>query len=750
MMHQHYIAGFMAAMVLSCLSGAAHAQTVGLPAPRLLTTMPMGGQAGTSFPVTISGQSLDENIELTFSDNRITAVPDKDANGHVKLNSFLVTIAPETPAGVYEARAMTRLGLSSSRAFSVGTLPEVIRKTANTLLETAMKLDVGTICNAYTSAKGVDYYTFTCDQKTHIVVECAARGIDSKLRPVLTIADANGRDLAVDRRQGLLDFTLPQAGQYCIKVHGLTYEGGPEAFYRLALQSIPASATAQMQPSTQKVNAISLPPAVSLAARATENEPNNRGEEAQKITLPCDVAGAFFPAADVDTYEFEAKKGDVWWVEVVSERFGLGTDPFVLVQQVVKTDSAENLVDVAEFNDIPSAVKISTGAYSYNGSPYDVGTADVSGKIEIKADGVYRLQIRDSFGGTRRDPRCIYRLIVRKATPDFALATWALHMELRNGDRSALSKPMTLRKGGTMIYEVVAVRKDGFDGPIQISMADLPPGVRATGLTIPSGKSTGTLLITADENAETAFSVARILGTAEVDGALLVREGRLASMCWPVRDGWQETPNPRLMGETTVSVTGNEAAPLTIAPASHDVIVAQPDSQLTIPLKLTWRGEFSGALKIRPVGAGFEKVKPVEIPLNSPTIDVVVNLAELKLPPGEHTFSLYGGLVTKYRYNVAAVEAATEELRVVTEEIQRLTAASKAAATALESATDENKPAAETAMKEAADQLKQAEAGKPVIENRLKAATAAAAPADLVDIVVCEPIRIQINEAKSP
>ena len=45
------------------------------------------------------------------------------------------------------------------------------------------------------------------------------------------------------------------------------------------------------------------------AAVSAEAEPNNDGLHAQKITLPCDVAGSFFPAADVDVFEFEAKAG---------------------------------------------------------------------------------------------------------------------------------------------------------------------------------------------------------------------------------------------------------------------------------------------------------------------------------------------------------------------------------------------------------------------------------------------------------
>jgi hypothetical protein len=41
-------------------------------------------------------------------------------------------------------------------------------------------------------------------------------------------------------------------------------------------------------------------------------------------------------------------------------------------------------------------------------------------------------------------------------------------MTLRNGDRAAFSKPISLRAGGAMVFEVLAVRRDGFDGEIEL------------------------------------------------------------------------------------------------------------------------------------------------------------------------------------------------------------------------------------------------------------------------------------------
>ncbi len=168
--------------------------------PRLLTTMPMGGTAGATFQITITGESLDGASELRFSDPRITAEPMLDEKGTVIANKYLVKIADDCPVGLVEARVLTRLGLSSPRMFSVSTLPEVTQTDASTTLEAAVPLDLNSICNASMPARAINHYRFECDKGQRVIVDCGAKGIDSKLNAVLIIADEQGRDLVVQRR----------------------------------------------------------------------------------------------------------------------------------------------------------------------------------------------------------------------------------------------------------------------------------------------------------------------------------------------------------------------------------------------------------------------------------------------------------------------------------------------------------------------------------------------------------------------
>jgi hypothetical protein len=726
------------------LTTSALAQSVILPTPRLLTITPMGGQVGTTVEVSLTGEVLEDVTELLFSTPKVTA---KAKPGEP--NKFLVTIAADAPVGVHDARFVGRLGVSSARAFSVGKLAEVTRTKPNASLETALELKPNSVCNATTAARAVDFYSFTAAKGQRLAIECATTGVDSKLTPVLIVADGQGRDLVVNRTSGLLDFTAPADGKFFLKVHSLTFKGGPEQFYRLALQEIPAGAPVPRQAATRGVSAFSWNPAADFGiAKTAEAEPNNAPAQAQKISLPCDISGAFYPAADVDTFEFTAKKGEVWWVEVASERLGLPTDPFVVVQRVTKDGDQEKLTDVAEFADIPAPMKPSSNGYSYDGPPYDAGSADPLGKLEIKEDGTYRLQVRDLFGGTRSDAANVYRLVVRKAAPDFALTGWAIHMELRNGDRNAVSKPIALRPGATMAFEVAVVRRDGFDGDIELAATGLPTGVTAAGIKIPAGQSHGKLLITADEKAPRSLGFAKLVGRASIAGAPVERPVHLASQSWPVRDASGEVPKPRLMADVPVSVTDAEGAPISVAAREPKIWEAKADAKLTIPLKLTWRSEISGQIRLRAYGNGFTGLKPLEISPKTETADLVLDLATLKPAPGEHTLALYSGYVAKYRNNPGAVVVAEAAQKKAEQEAAALAAEAKKLADAVNAAPAEKRAEAELAAKAAAEKLKAAEAAKTTAANRMKAATADAAPKDIADILVSEPIRVRVLPAE--
>ena len=724
------------------------AQSVGLPSPRLLTTTPMGGKAGTQFEVVITGEHLDDAEELIFSDKRITASRKVDASGVLIPDHYMVTIAPDCPVGLYESRIMTRLGVSSSRIFTVGQFPEFVQSKSNKTLESAVELPVGSIFNGTISDRSVDYFKFIGKKGQRLVVDCASNGIDSKLNATVIIADAAGRDLLVERLGGVLDYSVPKDGTYVIKIHELTFKGGPAFYYRLGLWEQAVGTPIIRQPSTKTVNSYSWPPiGLSEHAASKEIEPNNDAKRAQKINVPCDIGGSFYPASDVDFFEFEARKGEQWWIEVVSERLGLQTDPAILIQHVVRDPKggADKITDVLELTDIISPVKVSSNGYAYDGPPYNPGSSDILGKLVIKEDGTHRLQITDLFGGTRNDPSNIYRLIIRRAAPDFALVSWAMHMELRNGDRNALSKPISLRGGATMALEVVAFRRDGFDGEIEITMEGLPRGVKAHGLKIPVGQSHGMMLITADQDAPRGYTNAKFFGQSKIDGKAVVRPCRLASVAWPIPDSWGEIPSTRLLADVPVAVSGIDFAPITIT-AKAPIYEVNAGEKLVIPLMHKRRSEFSGdKIQMKVIGAGFENAPRFDLPIKADNSQLTLDLAVLKTPPGEYIISFLGGAVVKYSHKpdaVALVEAKTKKMML---EVKDLEAEAKKIANEAQVAPADKKDQMVKAVAMVTAKMKAATDALNVTKGQLEKAAETAKPKDIADIIVSEPITIRVK-----
>lgn len=669
-----------AALVSACAAGPAAAQSVCLPLPRLLTLSPAGAQrppAGaepTTLEVTVSGEALDAWEEggqpatprLLFSHPGITAEPKRTADGAAEKDRYVITVRADVPAGIHDARLLTALGVSTPRAFTVGDRPEATRTAPATSVADAFPVVPGMVVNAQAVAQAADHYRLELRRGQRIVVECAARGIESKLRPVLILADATGADLVAERRGGVLEFTAPDDAAYVVKVHDLSFLGGPEYFYRLVVHDVAEGAQAPArQAAVEPVLAFSWPPPglpERAAAEETEGGPDDPG---RPVTLPLDVAGRFFPAADVDTFTFEAEAGEVWWIEVGSERAGAPTNPAVVVQRALPAadGGAPGWEDVLELADIAAPIRPSTNHYAYDGPPYESGSADCLGRLEITTSGTHRLRIRDLFGGTRDEPTATYRLLVRRAAPDFALVCWPLHMELRNGDRAALSKPLALRAGGTVSLEVAALRRDGFDGPIELEARGLPEGVTATGLRIPAGQSRGQILLTAADAPARGMAAVTLVGRGAAGDTAIERPCRLAGQCWPVRDGWSEIPFPRLLADVVVSVGGVEGAPLTLRTtgagrAAGTPLEAVEGGALEVPLELVKREEVQGAtFQMRVVGPGFDQAPGFELDVAAPK-PLALDLAKLKIPPGDHAFALVASAVTKHAPAPAPGQAA--------------------------------------------------------------------------------------------
>jgi hypothetical protein len=107
------------------------------------------------------------------------------------------------------------------------------------------------------------------------------------------------------------------------------------------------------------------------------------------------------------------------------------------------------------------------------------------------SEGDYTVSIRDvqGLGGESY----AYRLTARHPRPDFRL--------------TVNPKNPNVPAGGTIPVTVTALRMDGFDGPIDVSLADLPPGFHAAHGIIAPGQVATTLVLSADASAKLEASV---------------------------------------------------------------------------------------------------------------------------------------------------------------------------------------------------------------------------------------------------
>ncbi|MCP4776480.1 MAG: hypothetical protein GY880_19845 [Planctomycetaceae bacterium] len=152
-----YLRRGMNVVLVFVLVGLTHqntvrAQSVCLPSPRLLTTFPMGAQVGSEVEITVTGEYIEGAGDLRFSDPQIRAVKVVGPDGAETLGRYLVSIPKHVTPGLVEASVMTRLGLSSSRIFTVSGLREIAQTKGNQKLDTAMPIELNSVCNATMTA----------------------------------------------------------------------------------------------------------------------------------------------------------------------------------------------------------------------------------------------------------------------------------------------------------------------------------------------------------------------------------------------------------------------------------------------------------------------------------------------------------------------------------------------------------------------------------------------------------------------
>ena len=600
-----------------------------LPSARFDHLYPPSAQLGSEVEVVVSGQDLEGVQWLKFSHDGIKAEPKKDEDGEIVANQFIVKVAPNVPLGIHKGWiGGGKFGASNYRSFVVGDLPQLESGEGGASQEEAFELQLGQVALGKSPASKFAWFRFPGKKGQRVLVEVSTKDIDSKLTPSIALYDSAGLQLQSDPQNGLLDFTASSDGEWFVRLNDFLYQGVDDYVYRLSVSTRPridlvyppvgkAGSNAKFtlygrnlpggQPSDWKTKdgrslekkevniqlpsgdartklnltdyldprrasldhleyRLKSPAGISAATyvgfgehdvvHEGEGENGLPGKE-QKITAPCEFVGKFFPGSDKDRLRFSAKKGDVYQIEVFSERLGRPSHVFLLLEQLTKKDDGEETA-----KEIGQSIET---ASTLGGSVFDVSTRDPSLRFEVPADSDYRILVYDLFN-TAPDPLNVYRLSIRKDTPDFRLAAYGLLPPPPKNGSPVYVKSPTIRKGEAFPIKVMALRRDGFKDPIDLEVKGLPSFVSYSPKRVPEGADSVTVLFQPNDKATDWDGLFSISGKAKIAGREVRRDCRFADIAWSSYDNQSKVARSHVHVVPSVpfAVLGRETTPVNV------------------------------------------------------------------------------------------------------------------------------------------------------------------------------------------
>ncbi len=717
----------MLMVVLSCQ------QTVfaQLPTADLRRIQPFSAPAGKSIEVTIIGTNLDDTTELRFTHPGITAKPvllptdEFFPKARIQGSKFNVTVAPNVPTGIYEARAVSYFGFSTARPFVVAASDslEVTESGNHATRETAMPADVNSVITGSVSSRGIDWYKFKATAGQRILIEILAERIDSKMDGQIIVYDSKGREVNRNRdwygRDPFIEVNSKQDGEFYLAISDILYRGGSDHFYRLSISDKPhidfvfPPAGEPGSRNTYTVYGRNLP------GGSLGNSVTLKGQQLESLeveirmpdvpTLPTSFQPGTPRQSLLRVTEFQLKNSN-------SVKIGFATGPVVIESSHLNQQEVTLPVEIAGRFDEPNdedvfRFRTEKGKTYYievisdrmksqvdpalevhqilrskegvetlkkiaenddlpsffsvhNKSAINLDSNDATVSFVAEHAGDYAVTVLNQFGGG--GPVDIYRLAIREPKPDFQLI--ATTERPLPSNRTGYSVTPLLRQGAKWGVRIVAPREDGFTGDIVVTAENLPKGVTAQPLTLSEKTDRGILVISADPSAKTWAGEIKIVGKAQIPNQQIVREAKFASLIWGHVFSDAIRVRSRLTTRTPLSVNEQEQAPVILATAEKKEWTVELNQKLEIPIKIIDNGTRTGNLTIEPHGLfGMLRSPPtVNIAEKETERKLVIDFkpnGNFKAEPGRYQFALLGVGVTQYRHNLPASNKAAAELK---------------------------------------------------------------------------------------
>ena len=546
---------------------------------------------GETADVVVTGSNLAGATSLwtSFGEAAVLA-PDVENNGQdAGRVVFRVSAPAENSLGIHGIRVVTPGGVSSLKLFVVDDLPSVAEAGGNNAPESAQVVALPCAIDGQVDNLSRDYFRFDAQAGQKVSFEILARRLGSPLDASLYLYRADGRELHfVDDTAGLssdcqFSYTFDEAGSYIVEVRDIQYSGGGNHLYRLRIGDFPCISTpvplAVQRGITAEISfagtdvegavAASLTvPAdstdrwinvatrrgggvssafsavqVSDHAEFVEQEPNDAPDQANAISIGDSVNGRFEQTGDIDRFAFDAKQGQRFVFSGISRQVGAPSDLMLRIY-----DAAGKQVAAVDDN----------------------GTAEGSLNYTFPADGRYTLAVHDlnRRGGTQYS----YRVAVAPYQPGFTL--------------QSTMDAINVAAGGITAVLVNVTRAD-YNGPIDLSLDNLPEGFTSLPTTVGPGMALAVLTVQAAPDAAAAsLANVDVVGTATIGGNE-VRE--VAAVENTLKGMWSNT----------ILVPGelNESVALAAAPAAELKLRIEPaeivfGKELTAKVKvIAERGE---------------------------------------------------------------------------------------------------------------------------------------------------------------
>ncbi|QBG46392.1 hypothetical protein EGM51_02895 [Verrucomicrobia bacterium S94] len=459
-----------------------------------------------------------------------------------------VSVAENAPPGERELRVYTPAGLSNPFCFQVGTLQEECEIEPN---DDHMKPDLQTIpvpavINGQVRPGDMDHFRFRARKGDSIVVDVNARRIIPYLadavpgwfQAVVTLYDEDGNEVAYQddykfNPDPVLFFDVPKTGAYTLSIRDAIYRGREDFIYRIAIGELPfitsifplgarkgervdialtgrnlpkSRLTGKLPDDGSELRHISvrkegyrsnqMPFAIGELPEIFEAEPNSAPAEAEPVERPVLINGRIQQQGDRDLYSFQGEAGDSVSVEVIARRLNSPLDSVISL-------SGPGLVRPGRNDDYV----IKDKSHLYLGAGLVTHHADSYLTQKLPESGTYYVEIADAQGNGGHDYG--YRLRISQASPDFSL-----YME---------PSGLHIGPGGTAVFTVRTIRKDGFREQITLSADELPEGFVMSRAEIAPGSDLARFTITAPKKMTGKPVSPRITGTAMINGKAVSR-----------------------------------------------------------------------------------------------------------------------------------------------------------------------------------------------------------------------------------